>query len=1119
MKCTACQHDNESIALFCEECGRKLALSCASCGTELKPAAKFCLKCGTPTTATTAETQGSVRRVANYTPRHLADKILRSKSAIEGERKQVTVLFADVKGSMDLAGQLDPEQWHTILDMFFQILGDAVHRFEGTVNQYTGDGIMALFGAPIAHEDHAQRACHAALRIQGEIAHFGVKVENEYGVSFATRMGLNSGEVVVGKIGDDLRMDYTAQGHTVGLAQRMESLAESNRCYLTASTAALVSGYFSLDDLGEFSVKGVTDPVHVHRLAGHGASRTSLDVSSSRGLSNFVGRSAEIRALDDALGQTVNGNSQVVGIVAEAGAGKSRLCYEFVMQCRARGLQVFEAAAVAHGRDVPLLPILELFRAYFGITSADTANLAREKITAGFAAPNHVDVDALPLLSEFLGVSDPQKSSPKLEPEVRQRLLVEVMRQLIHNKSEVQPTVTLIEDLHWLDQASAEFLELIIEARTDSRHLLLLNFRPEYHAEWLRKSWYRQIPLTPLESEAVSELLNDLLGSSPGLASLADLIYAHTAGNPFFTEEVVRSLIESGTLKGTRGAYQLVTPINSLEVPATVQAVLAARIDRLPEREKRLLQVASVIGKDFAEPLLAAVAELSTNELKAALAGLYRAEFICERASYPVAEYAFQHPLTQEVALGCQLRERRRQLHAAVAHAIECQDAARLDEHAALLAHHWEGAGELLNAARWHRHAAEWVGLTDFAAATHHWQRVRQLAREVPEDKEVATLGIAACTHLLGLSLSANNGLDEAQSLLEEGQALANAIGDSRAHLGLSQAYGFALNSAGDMVAYLELTIENQRTALDIDDIGIQANASMYLVDALGHAGRLQEALEAADDGLAKFPRDIPPEEWTGGTNPYFMFSLWRGYCLIWMGRRLAGLKELDRCRRLAKEDGTLELVGYALLLTAEAHYHGNDAEEAFKSARQCEDNCSRLDEPANMVAATQLAFGYAHLAAGHAVDAIAPARAALHLHGSAENEMTGWSATLLAAALLATGDIAAAAAAAKEAILLCERSQRAVFEAIAHGILARAMLRRDGVKARVEVAAALDKAEMLIERTGAHSLSPAVCEWRAELAATLGDKVVSEQLLRQAIQGYEAIGAPRQAKRLAVEQ
>ena len=270
---------------------------------------------------------------------------------------------------MELAEQLDPEQWHRILDRFFQILSDGVHRFEGTVNQYTGDGIMALFGAPIAHEDHAQRACYAALYLRDEIARYATEVKREHGLGFSTRMGLNSGDVIVGSIGDDLRMDYTAQGHTVGLAQRMESLAEPNTCFLTTNTAALVAGYFVLDDLGEFQVKGVTAPVRVHRLGGIGTSRTRFDISRSRGLSRFVGRASDLRTLEDALAQAAIGNGQVVGVVADAGTGKSRLCFEFLEQCRARGLQVFEARAVAHGRNVPLLPILELFRAYFGITS------------------------------------------------------------------------------------------------------------------------------------------------------------------------------------------------------------------------------------------------------------------------------------------------------------------------------------------------------------------------------------------------------------------------------------------------------------------------------------------------------------------------------------------------------------------------------------------------------------------------------------------------------------------------------------------------------------------------------------------------------------------------------
>jgi class 3 adenylate cyclase len=645
-----------------------------------------------------------------YTPKHLADKILTSRSALEGERKQVTVLFADVKGSMELAEQLDPEVWSAIMQRFFTILADGVERFEGFVDKFTGDGIMALFGAPIAHEDHAQRACYAALHLREEIARYATEVKREHGIGFSTRIGLNSGEVVVGTIGDDLRMDYTAQGHTVGLAQRMESLAEPNTCYLSAATAALAGGYFALDDLGEFLVKGVADPVRVHRLAGIGAARTRFDISRARGLSRFVGRAADLRTLEDALAQAAAGNGQVVGVVAEAGTGKSRLCFEFLEHCRARGLRVFEGRAVAHGRNIPFLPILEVYRAYFGITLADDDRSARVKIAGHMVVLDQRFAEALPLLFDFLGIGDPEHPGPRLDPEVRQRQLIGLMRQVTQSGSEAQPTVTMIEDLHWLDAASGEFLEHMVDAQAGSRRLLLVNFRPEYRADWMQKSWYRQIPLTPLGPEAIAELLADLLGHDPSLAGLAGPNHARTAGNPFFTEEVAQSLIESGHLVGTRGAYRLVTPIERLEVPATVQAVLAARIDRLPAREKRLLQVASVIGKDFPEPLLAAVAELPADELKAALAALRRGEFIHEQARYPVAEYAFKHPLTQEVALGSQLRERRRQVHAAVARATLQHDPEHRDERAALLAHHWEEAGEALSAARWHRRAAEWVG-------------------------------------------------------------------------------------------------------------------------------------------------------------------------------------------------------------------------------------------------------------------------------------------------------------------------------------------------------------------------------------------------------------------------
>ncbi len=1052
----------------------------------------------------------------SYTPKHLADKILQSKSALEGERKQVTVLFADVKGSMELAEQLDPEEWHAILDRFFAILSDGVHRFEGTVNQYTGDGIMALFGAPIAHEDHAQRACYAALQLRDEIARYATEVKREHGIGFSTRMGLNSGAVVVGRIGDDLRMDYTAQGHTVGLAQRMESLAEPNTCYLTATTAALVRGYFALDDLGDFRVKGVGEPVRVHRLAGMGSARTRFDVSRSRGLSHFVGRSADLRTLEDALEQTAAGNGQAVGVVAEAGTGKSRLCFEFLERCRARGMHVYEGRAVAHGRNIPLLPILEVFRAYYGITLEDDDRGAREKIAGRMVLLDNSFADALPLLFDFLGVADPQRPAPRLDPEARQRQILAVMRQVIQSVSEEQPTITLIEDLHWIDEASGQFLAHMVDARAGSRNLLLLNFRPEYHAEWMQKSWYRQIPLTPLGKDAIAELLADLLGTDPSIATLAGPIHARTGGNPFFTEELAQTLIESGHLEGTRGAYRLVTPIERLAVPATVQAVLAARIDRLPEREKRLLQVASVIGKDFAEPLLAAVAELPLDEMKAALAALRRAEFIHEQVIYPVVEYSFKHPLTQEVALGSQLKERRRQVHAAVARAIERQHSDHLDERAPLLAHHWEEAGEALGAARWHRRAAEWVGYTDFAASTHHWGRVRALRRELPDDREAAALGFAACRMLLSMGWRVGMGLEEARTLLDEGQGLANAIGDRRSSLYLSMVYGRTLCGAGEVAAYLELMIEIRRAALELDDFALQAGAWVLLTDGFCFAARFPEALQSAEEGLARVPRFISRDGWVNGLNPYTVMSFWRGFSCSWMGRLPEAIEELARCRRLCEEDGTPEMIGYAFLYAAEAHYYAHDAERALACARQVEEISRQLGEPPALAAYAQFAFALAHLAAGRVADAIEAARSVLDLMGRVEKFQAGMAVALLAEAMLQAGDPAAALSAADEAIALCRRSERGNYEAAAHGVIARAFLRRDGAAARGAVEVALASAAALIERTGAKTLAPALCEWRAELAAVLGDEATRVEWLREAHQLYQQIGAPLQAERIA---
>ncbi len=600
-------------------------MQCPSCDRENPAEARFCMDCGRPVAA-----DGSASQTPppdSYTPRHLAEKILTSRSALEGERKQVTVLFADLKGSVDLSGSLDPEEWHEVMNRFFARLSDGIHRFEGTINQFTGDGIMALFGAPIAHEDHAHRACYAALYLKQELREFAEELKRTRGIGIGVRMGLNSGEVVVGRIGDDLRMDYTAHGQTVGLADRMQQLADPGTIYVSETVAGLVTGFLELRDLGEFELKGAKEPVRVFELEGQGSMRTRLDLSRSRGLSRFIGREAEMKTLDRALASTLQGEGRIVASVGEAGIGKSRLSYEIIERCRTQGIEVHETHGVPYGKAVPLQPILELLRSYFGVREDDPPVEARRKI-AGTLLLRHEDAeDALPLVFDFLGVPDPERPSPELDPQASQEKLLTVFKGICA-PSRGEPLVLSFEDLHWFDGGSEAFVVGLAHAAKGTPTLLLLNYRPEYAGEWLKKTDHDELRLRPLGDEEISELLVELLGEDPEVAQLSGRIRARATGNPFFVEEAVQSLIEAGSLAGVRGAYRLTQPVDDLAIPATVQAVLTARIDRLPEREKEVLQTAAVIGKEFAEELLARVIGFPQEELDEALRALEAIEFI-----------------------------------------------------------------------------------------------------------------------------------------------------------------------------------------------------------------------------------------------------------------------------------------------------------------------------------------------------------------------------------------------------------------------------------------------------------------------------------------------------------
>jgi class 3 adenylate cyclase/tetratricopeptide (TPR) repeat protein len=639
-----------------------------------------------PPAAAPAPAQG--RTPLSYTPPHLAEQILTSRAALEGERKQVTVLFADLKGSMELLAERDPEEARQLLDPVLDRMMAAVHQYEGTVNQVMGDGIMALFGAPLAHEDHAVRACYAALRMQEAVRQYATEVQRRHGVPIHMRVGLNAGEVVVRSIGSDLHMDYTAVGQTTHLAARMEQMAMPGAILVTPAVLGLVEGFVQVKALGAMPVRGLRDPVEVYEVTGAGVVRSRLQAAAARGLTRFVGRQPELETLQQAMVQAHAGHGQVVAMVGEAGVGKSRLFYEFGHSHRTQGWLVLESASVSYGKATPYFPVIDLLKRYCHVEEHDDPRTIRTKVTGQILTldealqatipPLLALLDALPADSPFLTLDPPQR---------RQRTL-DGLKRLLLRESQVQPLLLVFEDLHWIDSETQALLDSLVESLPTAHLLLLVDYRLEYQHGWGSKTYYRQLRLDPLPPASADEFLRALLGADPSLAPLKPLLIARTGGNPFFLEESVRTLVETGMLVGAPGAYRLAQPLASVQMPATVQAVLAARIDRLPPEEKHVLQTAAVIGTEVPLPLVQAVAEQPEADLHRGLARLQAAEFLYETRLFPEREFTFKHALTHEVAYNGLLQERRRVLHARIVEALEALYPDHLTEQVERLAYH-----------------------------------------------------------------------------------------------------------------------------------------------------------------------------------------------------------------------------------------------------------------------------------------------------------------------------------------------------------------------------------------------------------------------------------------------
>jgi class 3 adenylate cyclase/tetratricopeptide (TPR) repeat protein len=893
MKCPRCQAVGRDDRRFCVDCGARLVATCDACGVEVTPGKSFCGACGAPLVAVQPLQRLDVARA--YTPKHLAEKILTSKSALEGERKLVTVLFADMKGSMELLADRDPEEARKILDPVLEQMMEAVHYYEGTVNQVLGDGIMALFGAPIAQEDHGLRACYASLRMQEAVRRHADDARRYLGVPVTIRVGLNSGEVVVRAIGSDLHMDYTAIGVTTHLANRVEQIATPGSVLITAHTLELVEGYVQVQPLGAVAVKGLDAPVDVWELTGARPVRTRLQATASRGLTRFVGRRAEVGTLHETAARAKRGLGQVLALVGEAGVGKSRLFAEFVPVLRGDGWLVLEASSVAYGKATAHLPVVDLLKAYFGIENRDDQAGIREKVS-GKLVKLHPTL--LPALSAILALLDVPPDDPEwhaLDPGQRRHLTLEAVKRLLLRESQIQPLCLVLEDLQGIDSETEALLDGLVESVPAERVLLLVNYRPEYRDGWASKTYYSRLGIGPLPPETAHELLEALLGDDPGLGPLKDLLIDRTEGTPFFLEESVRTLIETGVLIGTRGAYRMAKALPSIQVPATVQAILAARIDRLVPEEKHLLRSAAVIGKDVPFALLRSIVGLSEEELRSGLAHLQAAEFLYESTLFPDLEYSFKHALTHDVAYQTLLREQRRALHAQVVEALERTHPDRLAEQVDRLAHH-AFLGQVWPKAVVHLRQA---GVRAAARSANReavacFERALEALAHLPQGHETLQQAIDLRFDLRS-SLLPLGEFGRIFDYLREAEKLAEALGDQR-RLGRLAAYlTNYVSLMGDQKRALQYGERALGLARALGDFPLELETKVRLGQIYNTQGDYRRAVDILTQSLAALTRDL-------GQERFGLAVILSIICRNWLLRSLAEVGEFAQGIALGTE-------------------------------------------------------------------------------------------------------------------------------------------------------------------------------------------------------------------------